>query len=385
METTEAWVLYAGEDPKLPRPGSLERERISFSSIEQDEILIEPLIGSWEANMAHAIQRSPVDVAAQRGEPKIVLGNSGVARVLKAGSDVKGFKEGDICILFNGLWDEHGYMRMAYAYDAPNTIGLLAKRTKVKHNGLLKVPENSRRSLEQWSAFSLRYLTAWNNWNVACGAYRLQMNESDKPRPAVWGWGGGTTLAEIALAKLQGCDVVMISSNPHHLKTIERMGIDALDFHNFPNLNFNEKRYATDKDYREGYLESERAFLNIVKERTGGDGVSIFVEFIGEPVTRASLLALGRQGVLTTAGWKKGLKTNTIRPIECINRHIHIHTHYARYTDGPTALEFAEKNDWLPPIEEPVTPWDDIPLLVDRYQNGECKSYFPTYAVNGLD
>lgn len=62
MITTDAWVLHAGSvSDKTSRParGALSRERFSFPDIAADEVLVEPLYGSWEANLEHGISRQP--------------------------------------------------------------------------------------------------------------------------------------------------------------------------------------------------------------------------------------------------------------------------------------------------------------------------------------
>lgn len=382
--TTDAWVLHASENPLAREPGQLVQDQITFPAITEDEVLVEPIYGCWEGNMSHAISRSPVDVALQRKEDKVVLGNSGVVRILQLGANVKGMKEGDICMLFATQYDKYGYMPLAFAYDAPNTVGMLAKRIKLHHTHVLPIPKNTKYSYQQWAAFSLRYLTAWNNWNVAYGAYRLQITEEDNPSPSVWGWGGGTTLAELSLAKLQGCSPVMISSKQCHLDTMDKLGIQGIDFNFFPNLNYSEKRFKQDSDYRERYLDSENTFLNYVREFAGEEGVAIFVDYVGAPVWRATLRALGRQGVIATAGWKKGMKTTYLRASECIRRHIHVHTHYARYSDGVPAMQFAENNGWMPMLEDDVTPWECIPQLADDYEQGRVDTYFPMYSINPL-
>lgn len=380
--TTEAWVLYAGKNRLRPEPGQLVCETISIPALTDEEILVEPLFGCWEGNMGHAIQRSPVDVAIQRNEEKVVLGNSGVVRILQVGNSVRGLKEGDVCMLYATHFDKWGYMPLAFAYDAPNTIGTLAKKFKMHFKSVLPLPQNTQYSYAQWAAFSLRYITAWSNWKVAIGAYRLQMDESDNPVPSVWGWGGGTTLAELDLARLQGCSTVMITSRQSQLDRLDRMGIQGIDFNQFADLNYDQRCYQSDADYRQRYLEAEKTFLNYVREFAGEDGVSIFVDYIGSPVFRATLQALGRQGVITTAGWKKGMESRHLRASACVNRHIHVHTHYARYSEGPEAMAFAEERGWMPELSDDITPWENIPDLAVAYEQGKVDSYFPIFSIN---
>jgi NADPH:quinone reductase-like Zn-dependent oxidoreductase len=381
MYNVEAWVLHAG-DKSSPGPGELLREQISFSEITDEEALVEPLYGSWEGNMTHAIRRQPIDVCLQRKEPRVVLGNAGLVRVLRPGRAVTHLKEGDVCLFFGtGRYDAFGYMELAHAYDTPGSVGLLAKKTKIQAKNLFPIPKDTRFSLEQWAAFTIRYLTAWSNWRVALGALRLQLSEEDLPKPFVWGWGGGTTLAELDLAKRAGCAAVLITGSDARGREAEALGIETLDRRQFPELNFDEERYAADAAYRGAYQRSERAFLEVVEARTGGLGVSIFLDYIGTPVLRVSLKALGRQGVLATAGWKCGVREPLIRSMECIKRHSLIHTHYARWSEVPEAMRYAEAHGWMPAVRV-VAPWDEVPALARDYDAGKIESYFPLYLVN---
>jgi len=383
MCTTEAWVLpRRRSDEALDEPGTLIRKEITIAGIEPDEALIEPIYGSWESNMSHAIQRHPIDVCRQRGEEEAVLGNAGVVRVVRIGVDVTNVAVGDVCLFFGtGQYDCFGYMELAHAYDAPGTIGLLSKRTKVSSRNLFILPTESRYSLAQWAAFSVRYLTAWSNWHVAYGCLRLQLNRDELPSPYVWGWGGGTTLAELGLAYRAGCKAVLNTSSDLHRTEAEAQGIDTVDRKEFPNLDFKEELFKNDPTYRRSYRESERRFLLQVKNRTGGNGVSIFIDYIGTPVIRATLRALGRQGVVTSAGWLHGMEISLTRAVECIKRHTHVHTHYARPSDVQAAMDYAEANGWMPNVTR-IYGWSDIPKLALDHSNNSVGSYFPVFEVN---
>ncbi len=388
MFTTEAWVIHQGAERRngrAPEAAELRKETFSFPEIESDEVLAEPIYGCWEGNMSHAVSRSPVDICHQRHEERVVIGNAGVVRVLKTGDRVTSVREGDVCLVFcNGVWDEAGYPEKIFAYDAPGTVGLLARQTKLHEKQLIRVPENSRYSLKQWAAFSLRYVTAWANWKVAYGCWQVhQPKRSDVP-PFVWGWGGGVAFAETTLAQLAGCRAAMISSDDTRLQLIRDAGLQPVDRRNFSGLNFDQDKYKAEPSFRNTYQEAEDTFLEIVKENTQGLGVSIFIDYIGLPVIRATLKALRRPGVITTAGWKQGMNLNTLRAIECMNWHVHVHTHYARYEEGQEAVQFAESNGWMPPIENEPCSWDEIPELAHDYAVGNCSTYFPLFQINSL-
>lgn len=385
MIKTEAWVLYEG--PRQPEPVTLCLEEFSFSDITDNEVLVEPIYGCWEGNMAHALDRKPVDICRQRKEAKVVIGNGGVIRVLRTGSSVRHLKAGDLGLyFFAGVTDEHGYMQKIAGYDAPGSIGLLAKQIKLRADQVLPLPPQTRYSARQWAAFSLRFLTAWSNWHVAYGTWRLQMTREDSSdeQTFVWGWGGGVTLAELLLAKARGCQVFMISSQDSRLKALQEAGIIPIDRRLFASLDFNEERYKSDYVYKDRYLHAEQVFLKLVKEYSNEKGASIFIDNIGYPVFRATVKALSRQGVITTAGWKEGMNMRLVRAVECINRHTYVHTHGARYSESLAAVNFAEETGWIPPDPSKVYGWEEIPQLARDYSTGVTTSYYPVFQVNRL-
>ena len=300
MYTTEAWVLYRGEAGA--GPGHLEFESISFPSLSDDEVLIEPLYGAWEANMSHAVDRDPVDICDLRGEEKVVLGNSGVVRVLDVGRYVRNVQPGQYCLFAPvGESDPFGYQQTVHGYDAPGTIGTLARKTKIACTGVYPLPSGTKFSLQQWAAFSLRYIAAWSNWSVAYRCFRVQLSIRGLSGALCLGLGGGCTLAELDLAQRVGCEAVMLSGNDRNIKDIENCGITTIDRRSFPDLNYDRKRYAADEEYRNAYRLSEYAFLIEVRERTAGNGVSIFVDYIGSPG-----LASQHKGALAPGGADHG-------------------------------------------------------------------------------
>ncbi len=383
--TTDAWVLHPGEGA-LAQRAQLQRERFTFPAPTATEVLVEPIYGCWEANMSHALDRRPVDICRLRKEESIIIGNSGVVRVLRPGPEVTGVKPGELCLLDGNVTkDRHGYTLKVLGYDAPNTMGLLAKQTKVPEQCLIPLPKDSAFSAKEWAAFSVRYLTAWDNWLVAWACWRAQMPDVAPQDVFVWGWGGGVSLAQLALARHVGCQTAMICSSEKRSELIQRMGILPIARNQFADLSFDEKRYKDDPAYRARYLEAERTFLHTVQQHTRGEGVSIFIDNIGAPVFRATLKALGRQGVIATSGWKHGMQLSVVRGIECINRHIHVHTHGSRDNEARRAVKEAEAMNWRPPVaDDPVYSWEELPQLALDYEAGRIESYFPIFEVNPL-
>ena len=114
---------------------------------------------------------------------------------------------------------------------------------------------------------------------------------------------------------------------------------------------------------------------------TDGKQVNLFIDFVGVPVLRATLKALARQGVIATAGWKAGMMVELVRASECIARHQHVHTHYARYKQGVDAVAFAEKNGWLPPLDGKVYSFEEVPQMFKDYADNKV-GWFPIFSVN---
>ncbi len=378
----DAWVLYAGDGGK-PVPTKLVRETIELPPIGDHGVRARPLYGTWEGNMGHALNRRPVDICVQRDEPKVVIGNAGVVKILEVGSKVKSVEPGQYAVIFcTGVEDRWGYPIKIMGYDAPGTMGCLAQEMVLTDRQVIPLPAQTRHSLPQWSAFSLRYVTAWSNWELAYGAFRLMVPEDEYASPNVWGWGGGVTYAELDLARRHGCRAVMLSGNPRHLEKIQRLGVIAVDRRKFGEIRYDDARYKSDPVFREEYKKHEEAFINEVKLRTHGEMVQIFLDYVGSPVYRATLRALSREGVIATAGWKEGMEIWHLRAKECIERHQHIYTHYARYPQGVRAVAYAETNDWMPEVDEKhIYSFDQIPQLAEDYEAG-ATGIFPTFSIN---
>ena len=361
--TTDAWILPS--TARQPGRGTLIREKFRFNEIAAQEVLAAPIFGCLEGNMLHAVERDPIDLCAERHEDTVVIGNSGVVRVERIGAEVDLVREGDLCLVFgNAVWDDQGYPMKIMAYDAPGTMGVLARTMKLNQRQLIPIPSGSPFTMQQWAAFSLRYISAWANWRVAYACWQSQMLGVPPEETIVCAWGGGVSFAQLTLARQLGCPTIMICSNHDRFELLKRAGIEPID----------RSQFCAD--------DLEKGLLDAIAERTGGRGVSIFVDNIGGPVHRITLKALARQGVVTTCGWKAGMRTTIARAIECLQRHIHVHTHYARYSEGLDAVQFAVDHGWMAPHDERVWSFEEIPALFDEYARGNVASYFPIFAVN---
>ena len=67
-----------------------------------------------------------------------------------------------------------------------------------------------------------------------------------------------------------------------------------------------------------------------------------------------------------------------------MGRHVFLHVHGCRRSEGVRSVEFAEQHGWLPPDGAEVYTWDEIPQLAVDYANGKIQSYAPVFEVNPL-
>ena len=388
MFTTEAWMLDEGPRPVSgadPVPARLRLDRVEIPDPGDDEVLVEPVLGSWEANLGHAISRWPVDICRQRGEPWVILGNTAVVRALRPGPQVTNIAEGDLCLVIPiSRRDPHGYAELIYAYDCPGTYGLLARRTKIAADLLLPIPRDTSHTLTQWATYG-RYFTAWDNWRVSYDCWRAQLRDEDPAEHLVMGWGGGTTLAELELAKRDGFRVAMTAGSPQRLAAIERCGVTAIDRREFPDLAFDAALAGRDPSYAARYRASEKAFLAEVDKLSDGRGVSIFLDNIGGAMYKPTLKSLSRQAVLSSVGWKDGMHLMNVRATECIKRHLHVHTHVWRFGDSARIRDFEETSGWIRAAgDDTIYAFEGIQQLADDYAAKRITSYFPLFQINEL-
>ncbi|SEU18834.1 zinc-binding dehydrogenase [Stigmatella erecta] len=381
-QSAKAWFLYAADAASTGKQAELVYGDLPLPDPGPRDVLVEPLYGSWEGNMGHCVQRKPIDVARFRGEERVVIGNAGVVRVLSMGNEVRGWKEGQCALILpDSALDPWGYPTKAFAYDMAGTTGFLSTRMVLPASDLVPLPEKTRHSYAQWAGFSARYTTAWSNWRLAFGTYRLMVPHERNPSPNVWGWGGGTTLAELDLARRHGCTTVMLSASDERLELIRQSGVTALDRRRFGDLYYDELRAGTDGAYRRAYQQAEAAFVREVEERTGKRMVQIFVDYIGTPFFRATRRVLSREGVITTAGWKEGMATSFMRATECIERHQYIHTHMCTREEVLAAIEYGEREGWMPTVDARIHAFDEVPALSQKFLEGNV-GFFPVFAVN---
>jgi NADPH:quinone reductase-like Zn-dependent oxidoreductase len=160
------------------------------------------------------------------------------------------------------------------SYDA---LGLLSQGgyaglVSVPVENLIPIPDDI--AFVDAAAFPLTFLTAWH---MLVG--RAQIRESDAV--LVLAGGSGVGQAAIQIARLKGARV-FATSDPRKLERTRTLGAEVVFDH-----------YATD-------------FAHETRALTGGRGVDVIVEHVGEATWDRSVRALARGGRLVTCGATTG-------------------------------------------------------------------------------
>jgi NADPH:quinone reductase-like Zn-dependent oxidoreductase len=213
-----------------------------------------------------------LDVWVRRGLPSVpkprILGADGAGVVAALGEGVEGFSEGERVVINPGL--EHGA-----------TISVVGEHTEGTHCELMAIsaeqvfPLDERLSFEQAAAFPLVYETAYR---MLVTRARAQEGEW----VLVWGIGGGVATASFELARALGLQTIVTSGADWKLERARKWGADVVVNH-------------TDGDV-----------VASVKEATGGAGVQIVVETVGEATWARTLGAVRAGGRVVVCGATSG-------------------------------------------------------------------------------
>ncbi len=192
-----------------------------------------------------------------RPEPPFIPGSEAAGVVIGVGSDVKGFAVGDRVM-------------------SRHTLGACAERGNAKAALCDKIPDGM--SLESAGVFRGAYQTAYHaliqRGRMKAGEWVL-----------VHGAAGGIGIAAIQVAKVFGAKVIATASTE-------------------------EKRQACLEEGADHAIDYRGGFTDEVKKLTGGKGVDIVYDPIGDKVAEESLRCLAWCGRLLILGFLGGGPTN---------------------------------------------------------------------------
>jgi NADPH:quinone reductase-like Zn-dependent oxidoreductase len=213
-----------------------------------------------------------LDLWVRKGLPSVpkprILGADGAGLVEALGEGVEGHAVGDRVVINPGL--EHG-----------DRITVVGEHMDGTHAELIAIPATNVYPLpdgldfEQAAAFPLVYETVYRMLVTRAG---LEEGEW----VLVWGIGSGIGSATLTIAKALGAHVLGTSSQAQKLERARELGADAVANHN-------------DEDV-----------VELAKGLTGGRGVDVVVEHVGESTWQRSLQAARTGGRITVCGATTG-------------------------------------------------------------------------------
>jgi NADPH:quinone reductase-like Zn-dependent oxidoreductase len=214
-----------------------------------------------------------IDVWIRKGLPSVpkprILGADGAGVVEALGEGVTGFEPGERVVLNPGIDAGGGRIHVIGEHGDGTNAELIA----VPATNVHPVPEGL--SFEEAAAFPLVFETAYRMLVTRAG-----LREGEWV--LAWGIGSGVSTAALAIAKVLGANVLATSSSDVKLERASELGADATVNH------------ATG-DVKEA-----------VREATGGRGIDVVVEHVGEATWATSLQVAAPGGRIAVCGATSG-------------------------------------------------------------------------------
>jgi NADPH:quinone reductase-like Zn-dependent oxidoreductase len=214
-----------------------------------------------------------LDVWIRKGLPSVpkprILGADGAGIVEALGEGVTGFEPGERVVLNPGIEAGGGRIHVIGEHRDGTNAELIA----VPATNVHPIPEGL--SFEEAAAFPLVFETAYRMLVTRAG-----LREGEWV--LAWGIGGGVSTAALAIAKALGANVLATSSSDAKLELARELGADATVNH------------ATG-DVKEA-----------VQGATGGRGIDVVVEHVGQATWATSLQVAAPGGRITVCGATSG-------------------------------------------------------------------------------
>ena len=214
-----------------------------------------------------------LDVWVRKGLPSVpkprILGADGAGVVEAVGDGVSGFELGERVVLNPGIEAGGGRIHVIGEHGDGTNAELIA----VPATNVHPIPQGL--SFEEAAAFPLVFETAYRMLVT-----RASLREGEWV--LAWGIGGGVSTAALAIAKALGAKVLVTSSSDAKLERARELGADATVNHSTGDVKA------------------------AVQESTGGRGIDVVVENVGEATWAMSLQVAAPGGRIAVCGATTG-------------------------------------------------------------------------------
>ena len=273
-----------------------------------------------------------------------IMGLDGAGEVVEVDADEPRLKTGDRVVLHPGigcgrceycLAGEH-VLCTSMRYLGEHRDGTLAEFVCLPVENVFPAPAGF--DFAEAAALATAPLTAWR---MLFGKARLAPHET----VLIFGIGGAVSLSALQLAKAIGARAIVTSRDPDKLARAAALGADV------------------------GIDGSREAIARRVLAETGGRGVDVVIENVGEAVWSEALKSLARGGRLVTCGATSGdapsadLRRLFIRQIS-----VHGSTH-GTFAEFRALLAFCARGGFRPVLDGRF-PLAEIHAALDRLEAG---------------
>ena len=231
----------------------------------------EPAPGEVLVSM-RAASLNHLDVWVRRGLPSVpkprILGADGAGVVAGLGAGVEGFALGDRVVVNPGI-PHDGRITVI----GEHTDGTCCELKSIAASQLY--PLDDGLTFVEGAAFPLTFETAFRML-VTKAAVR------EGEWVLIWGIGGGVALAAFEISRALGARTIVTSSSSEKLEKAHALGADVVVSH------------------------ADGDVVQAVKDATGGNGVDVVVESVGEATWERSLAAAGNEARIVVCGATSG-------------------------------------------------------------------------------
>lgn len=237
------------------------------------EDVVDPTAGPGEVLVElRAAGLNHLDVWVRKGLPSVpkprILGADGAGVVAAVGDGVEGFTVGDRVVVNPGI-PHDGRITVI----GEHTDGTYCEQKAIPAPQLYPLADSL--TFEEGAAFPLVFETAHRMLVT-----RAALRESEWV--LIWGIGGGVALAAFEIARALGARTIVTSSSEEKLERARALGAEVA------------------VDHAHGDV------VQAVKDATGGKGVDVVVETVGEATWERSLAAAGQEGRIVVCGATSG-------------------------------------------------------------------------------
>ena len=297
----------------------------------------DPVPGAGEVLVdLRAASLNRLDVWVRKGLPSApkprILGADGAGLVAALGDGVDGCRVGDRVVINPGL--EHGDRITVIG---EHMDGTHAERIAVPATNVYPLADGV--SFEEAAAFPLVFETAYRMLVTRAGL-------RDGEWVLVWGIGSGVATAAFQIARALGARTLVTSSSDEKLERARGLGADAVVNH------------------------ASGDVAAAVKEATGGRGVDVVVEHVGEATWKTSLAAACVGGRIAVCGATTGANPPAQLHRVWWKQLTIVGSTMGTRADFEAAYELV-KSGRARPIVDRVYPLSEAAAAHERMENGE--------------